>query len=270
MAGSALLGSLVMEIGLPAAKALIAKLGAVKGADGKLEKTERLIATGRSAVDACKEVFGDRFLEALNERRSKRPVWTFEGGQKDYVPVAVRSTKKVARIRALRDEITLNLQRVSEMSFDDDHQLHSYFLGLMRAWMRRYDELLVSNLESKRAFAAMESLLDGSKRTFADVLKVLQHGGLSTAAALMIIYAVMVATGTGLGVAAAIGTFLFGVPVAQVAALVVGGALLAALSRVKFTGTNAMSACIAIAYRLLDEQEKGATEFNDDTARIVA
>jgi hypothetical protein len=245
-------------------------LGPLKGSESRFEKVERLVATGRSAVDACKEVFGKDFLSALNQGRPLSPTWTFEAGQTDYVTVTVRSKKRVARIRALRDEISLNLQRVSELSFRHDSELRSYFLGVMRAWMRRYEDLLGEDVDMRAAFASMDSLLDGRKRSFADALKALQQGGLSTAAALMIIYAVMVATGTGVGVAASVGLFLFGIPVAQVATLAVGGALLAALSRVKFTETNAMSACIAVAYRLLEQQDKAAKEPAKVVARKVA
>ena len=71
---------------------------------------------------------------------------------------------------------------------------------------------------------------------------------------------VLIATSTGVGVVAVISTWLFGIPVVQVGALVDGGGLLFALSRVEFAATNAMSTSVATAYKLLDraiEQQQG-------------
>jgi hypothetical protein len=54
------------------------------------------------------------------------------------------------------------------------------------------------------------------------------------------------------GLVAAITTWIAGIPMVQVGALVVSGALLIGLSRLKFDAANGMSASVAAAYRLLD------------------
>ena len=126
--------------------------------------------------------------------------------------------------------------------------------------MERFKELAGHQTNADETFRVIESLLDGKRRNFSDVFRLLQRTGLGTVGALLVIQAGLIATSTGVGIIAAISTWLFGIPVVEVGALVIGGGLLFALSRVEFAATNAMSTSVATAYKLLDraaEQQRG-------------
>ena len=73
---------------------------------------------------------------------------------------------------------------------------------------------------------------------------------------MMVIAGVLVATGTGVGIATAISTFVFGIPWITVGALVLPGALLVVMAAKKARPVDDVSLSVALAYKLLDRLEK--------------
>lgn len=80
--------------------------------------------------------------------------------------------------------------------------------------------------------------------------------GLGGVGALMVIAGVLVATGTGVGIATAISTFVFGIPWVTVGALVLPGALLVVVAAKKARPVDDVSLSVALAYKLLERLEK--------------
>ena len=74
--------------------------------------------------------------------------------------------------------------------------------------------------------------------------------------ALMVIAGVLLATGTGVGIATAISIFVFGIPWITVGALVLPGALLVVMAAKKARPVDDVSLSVALAYKLLDRLEK--------------
>ena len=141
-------------------------------------------------------------------------VEAFEAGVDDYLEIVKDSNfEKLDLLRGMRDELNVNLERLSVC---EKETLQSKFLGVFNLWMRRYENFLPLNDDAKETFAVIEKLLDGQKRNFLEVLKMLQKTGLGLAGAGFVLYAVMIATSTGVGIAAAFHTWLLGIPFGQV------------------------------------------------------
>lgn len=261
MALTGALTALGLQIGTSLARSVGANLTNRPKAGEKLKRVEALITTGTTAMDAFCKIFGPEFYEALNSALgSGQSPWTYEAGRADYIRVDAMGGMSRSVHQALRDELNINLDRIARTHGKSGADVHNYFSGVFREWMTRYRDLVGHESDSEQTFEVIECLLDGRRRTFADVFRLLQQTGLGTLGALLLIQAVLVATSTGVGVLAAISTWLFGIPGAQVGALAVGGTLLFALSRVKLVSTNAMSVSVATAYKLLERTAKSGTE----------
>lgn len=250
---AALLGK---ELGLPLAKKVVAGLKTDK--QGILEKLNALIQGGASTVTAFQEVFGadvfDKALSDANGFNSGSGKWTFEAGQQEYVRITKKEKGNAWAVALLREELNLNLDRVTRLYSHKNNDSKNYFLGLYREWQKRYIELIGLSADSKSTFKTVDDLLDGKKKSFADVFKLLQKTGLGVAGTMLVINSVLLATSTGVGVVTAITTFAFGIPMVQVGAFAVSGLLLIALAKMDFVQSNAESATIAVLYKLLDRQ----------------
>lgn len=247
----ALLGK---EIGLPLAKKLVSGLTSGQDATGRVEKITSLVNSGATAVSAFREAFGVvEFNDALTAIIDNgRNGWTYEAGRQDYVRIDPNEGAARPAASLLQEELNLNLDRIIRVYGRKNVDIDNYFLGLFRQWQDRYVELVGADDDSREAFKTIESLLDGHRKSFADVFRMLQKTGLGMAGAALVIQAALVATSLGVGVWVTFTTWLLGIPVVQVGALAVGGALLFGLSRMNFTSSNAKSATIAVAYKLLD------------------
>ena len=258
MAVTGALASLAVQIGPAVAKSVVSSLSNRPKGGENLKKVEALITTGTTAVDAFRKIFGSDFHEALNGALGTgQASWTYEAGKADYIRLETQNDDRDV-YQVLRDELNVNLDRIAKTYGKNRTEVQNYFLGVFREWMTRYKELVGSPGDSMQTFEAIESLLDGQKRTLADVFRLLQQTGLGAIGTFLILQAVLVATSTGVGVLAAIHTWLLGIPVVQVGALATGGAVLLALSRIKLTPTNAMSASVSVAYKLLERTADNA------------
>ena len=247
------------EIGPHLAKKLIDTLGAIGGSEGKLKKAIESAEKGVSLVAALRENFGDVFDKALNDAaKSGNSGWSFEAGTSEYVKIQFKDGTKSA-IEVLRGELNINLERISSMANKKKIDALNYFRGVVAEWTARYENMVGLDDDARSTFQEMKVLLDGSDRTFKDALTLLAKTALGTTGALMIIAAVMLATSTSVGLITWISTLIFGAPLMSVAALAIPGVLLLALTQVKFGANHAMSACVALAYKLLDGRVASAT-----------
>ena len=249
------------QVGPALARSIADKLRGTAKADQRIGQVAELITAGSTAIAALQKVFGHDFDKAIADaRRLPQAPWTYEAARSDYIRIDVENGRVKAANVALRDELNINLDHVARLYSESGTDVSNYFLGVFREWMARYRELLGSSVDAEQTFRTIESLLDGRRKTFADVFRLLQKTGLGTVGALLVIQGALIATSTGIGAFAAIYAWLVGVPVVQVGALVVGGALLFALSRVKFKIANAMSASVTAAYKLLERVPANAVE----------
>lgn len=103
---------------------------------------------------------------------------------------------------------------------------------------------------------AMNDLLTGDSRNYRQIYELLSTTGLGSVGALMVIAGVLLATGTGVGIATTISTFVFGIPWITVGALVLPGALLVVMAAKKARPVDDVSLSVALAYKLLERLEK--------------
>ena len=254
---TAVLTKLAAAVGPMLAQAIFDKLVLSKGANSKMERVVESMGKGVSVIAALHSEFGEKFLQALSEVIGNKQThsWTYEAGTTDYIRLDPATTGQ-DNLTALRDELNINLDRLIGLEKMPDDALMNYFRGTLGTWRKRYSELVGLEKDAKLAFVVMDELLDGKKRTFKDVLEAISKTSLGGVGALMVISGVLLATSTGVGLATSISIFLFGIPWMSVGVLVIPGAILLGLSRCKFSSRHAMTTCIKIAYKLLEERHK--------------
>lgn len=254
---AAIVALLAKSIGPMLAKAVIDKLLSSKGGPSKIQRVADATEKGTSVIAALRGEFGDDFLKAITDSFGtlKDHKWSYEAGCSDYIKVDPDSTG-LAALTALRDELNVNLDRLALMENLPDEVLLNYFRGTLGTWKRRYLDIFGPHKEASDMFATMDDLLDGNTRTFRDVLEKISKTSIGGVGALMVISGVLLASGVGVGLATSISIFLFGIPWLSVGALVIPGAIMIGLTRYKFTNKHAMSACVKMAYKLLEERAK--------------
>lgn len=251
------LTKLAAIVGPMIAERIVEWLLASKDGKSKMERVVEAINKGVSVIAALHGEFGDKFLRALSEvmgPKQEHP-WTYEAGTADYQKIDPKKTGQ-EELAALRDELNINLDRLTAAGKVVDDALMNYFRGALSAWRQHYAQVLGLDEDAKQTFAAMDELLDGQKRTFKDVLEIISQTSFGGIGALMVISGVLLATSTGVGLATSISIFLFGIPWVSVGVLVIPGAILLGLSRCKFSSKHAMTTCIKMAYKLLEGRER--------------
>jgi len=239
------------------------------GAD-RIEAAGAAIVKGASAVEALKAAFGNDFMKTLTEVLGSAPGtgFSYEAGVNAYIKADHDGASDPRQ--ALRDELNLNLDRIAVAGTTNKGALKNHFKGALHVWQRRYQELApdLYTDNAKAVFKAMDRLLDDTEKSFKDVYKLVSVTGFGGTGALMVISGVFLATGTGFGIAAAISAFMFGIPWFHVGALVLPGALMVALAAMHLRDDQAMSACVRLAYKLLDTNANSAiTPSNSTTSR---
>lgn len=252
MPGS-ILAMLATTFGPMVSESIVKKLLNSKGANSKMERAMQTTEKGVSVIAALRGEFGDEFLNAITSVIGDKNAhsWTYDAGTTEYIKLNITGKSQEALI-ILRDELNINLDRLVMLSEIQQNDLLNYFRGTFSVWKMRYTDIFGYDAESKKIFDVMDDLLDGSKRSFKDVLETLTKTSLGGVGALMTISGVLLATSTGVGLGTLITTFLFGIPWIAVGSLVIPGVILLGLSRYKFGSKHAMSTCIKLAYKLLE------------------
>jgi hypothetical protein len=256
MSASAILALLGTSIGPHLAKGVLEKLLTAKGSRTKMQRAFDATEKGVSIISALKGEFGDQFLNALGDIRSKQQsMLSYEAGTSNYIKLEDERFVQNS-IGLLRDELNINLDMLVGMDSNNPDQLKNYFIGTFSVWKSRYEKFLHVDADAKSTFSAIDELMSNDGKTFKDVLDILARTSLGGTGALMVIMGVLLATSTGVGLATAISTYIFGIPWLSVGILVIPGAILAALSRYKLRENHAMSTAVKMAYQLLERHHK--------------
>jgi hypothetical protein len=253
--------ALTAIFGTSVGKRLLEALAKRPNASQRMEQAGAAIAKGASAVEALKAAFGNEFMKALTEALGNAPGagFSYEAGVNAYIKADLGGASDPRRI--LRDELNLNLDRIALAGTTNKGALKNHFKGALHVWRRRYQELAPDLYTGnvKAVFKDMDRLLDDTEKSFKDVYKLARITGLGVPGALLLIQGVFLATGTGVGIVAAISAFIFGIPWLHVGALVLPGAFMVALAAMHLRDDQAMSACVRLAYKLLDTGAHAAT-----------
>lgn len=244
--------SLIPIFGKPVAEKLLNTLSKkAKGAE-RLQAATDLMQQGATAIEALKQTFGKDFFKTLNEIKNESGgcKFTYEAGTSEYIKITEQD--KYDKYDLLRDELNINLDRLSEIETKNYAELKNYFLGLMSVWQKRCIQYYGEQPDSVSTFTTIEKLLKSEKANYKEIYKLISSTGLGGVGALMVISGVMLAAGTGVGVITAISIFIFGIPWLAVGALVLPGALLLMLSKKMQKPGDSISMSVAMAYKLLE------------------
>lgn len=242
--------SLATMFGKTAAEKLLQVLGNRKNGSQRLEQAAAALTSGATAIEALKQAFGKDFLSSLNEvLGASQGAFSYEAGTQQYIR---QDADHQSPAQVLRDELNINLDRLTLLGAKD-HDIRNQARGLVAVWGERCRELYgdTHKEEIDATLKVIKRLLNGDSRNYKQIYHLLLTTGLNTAGALMIISAALLATSTGVGVVTAISTFLFGIPLLTVGALILGGAILVMLANKKTRPLDDVSLCVALAYKLL-------------------
>lgn len=263
MEPASIIATLALRYGPKIAESLWATLGKSEDSASKIENATKMMELGLSTMDALKKSFGSDFYDnalstVVAAVEGEPPSFDFEAGLEHYVRVTPENSTRKSSIESLREELNINLERVAIQMQDKKTSSNNYFIGLMREWERRHNETLGSTEDSSLTFESIARLLDGRRRTYKEVLLILQKTTLGFTGAALILYSVLLAIGSvgTVGVFAWIGTLFMGPPIAIIFGSGLAGALLLAFSRIEFKSIDARSTAVRIAYALLDRAKK--------------
>lgn len=245
--------ALAAMFGKPVSKKLIDTLLTRPNGTQRLAQASAAMAKGIGAIEALKGAFGSDFLKTLNDVLGSpaNGKFSYEAGVSSYIKADADPT--TSPFAVLRDELNLNLDRIS-LTDMGKATLKNQFRGALHVWKSRFQELAPEyyNDDAKAILSAMDQLLDDTNKTFKDVYRLLSATGIGVIGTLLLISGVFLATGTGVGIVTAISVFLFGIPWLHVGALVLPGALMLALAAMHLRDDQAMSACVQLAYKLIE------------------
>lgn len=247
--------------GKAAGSKLVDVLSAKPKGSEKLEKAADVMLKGVSVVEALKQTFGDDFLKTINEvtGQANKAGFFYEAGGAGYIRIENANSTLTTQI--LRDELNINLDRLALVGAKSRADLSNHFNGALKIWQGRVLEVAHSEAkaDAMATFEAMGKLLDGQKKSFKDLYRLVSATGLGGVGTLMVIAGVLMATGTGVGIVTAISMFLFGIPWVAVGSLVLPGALMVLLAARTVTEDNAISVCVGMAYKLLNRLDTSSS-----------
>ena len=244
--------ALLTMFGKPLADRLFNGLRAKKDGAQKLEQASAAMASGLTAVDALKKVFGKEFFAVLNDAvgTARNSSFSYEAGTGAYITL---DRAEDPAENWLKDELNINLDRLTVLEVNANDR-RNHFRGLMSVWQSRVRQRYTHEVggDIDQTFAAINSILDGKVRNFRQIYELVSRTGIGGVGALMLISGVLIATGTGVGIVSAIFMFIFGIPWLTVGILVLPGALLVLLAARKSRPNDDLSLAVGLAYKLLE------------------
>ena len=243
--------ALLSMFGKPLADRLFNGLLRKKDGAQKLEQASTAMASGLTAVDALKKVFGTDFFAVLNDAvgTARNSSFSYEAGTSAYITL---DRAEDPAEKWLKDELNINLDRLTVLEVDANDR-RNHFRGLMSVWQSRVRNCYTQDGggDIDQTFAAINSILDGEVRNFRQIYELVSRTGIGGGGTLMLISGVLLATGTGVGIVSTISMFIFGIPWLAVGILVLPGALLVLLAARKSRPTDDFSLAVGLAYKLL-------------------
>lgn len=255
-----LLTQLSKTFGPAVATKVLNRLRSSRDGESKLKKVLDSAEHGVSVLSALREQFGPEFQSALNEYlKPDVNGWSYEAGTQQYVKSC--ADEYSCKIDALRDELNINLDRLASYAAENKKLVvTSHFRGLFSVWKKRYSELIGTSLDAQSTFSSMDELLDGKKKSFKDAYKAMSKTTLGMGGGILIIKGIFLAAGIGLGLWGSFMYWLQGIAFGPVAALTIPGTFMIYLSLKAFSPENAMTACIVMAYKLLERHQTATSE----------
>lgn len=253
------LALLTKSIGPILAQGVIGKLLKTNGADSKMQRVLEATEKGVSIIAALRGEFGDDFLKALSGSTGDNNAqgFTYEAGCADYIKLNTETVGD-ARLATLREELNINLDRLTVMRKVADEVLLNYFRGTISCWKKRYIESFGYDDDARKVFAKMNDLLDGNNRKFKGVIENITRICFGGVGLYMMFYGVLLIINEKVGLWQQIKTKVAGFPMFEVGFLMITGAIFVALSRYKLSNKNAISTCIKMAYDLLEKRHMNA------------
>ena len=246
-----IIASLATVFGKAAAEKLIAALRTQEGGSKRLKLAAEAMATGATVIEALKHAFGKDFLSILNSvLGSSEATFSYEAGTQHYIRL---DDSAAPAIQLLRDELNINLDRLILLKAKGS-DLKNQARGVVAVWGERCRKLsdATKREDIESTLKTMDALLAGESRNYKQIFELLSKTSLGGAGTLLVIAGVATATSTGVGLASAIWTFLFGISWLTVGALVLPGFLALALAAKKTRPVDDLSLTVAMAYRLLE------------------
>ncbi len=243
------LALLIKEVGQPIAE----KLWLVINGEEKQKQLARaidLINQGAPALDACQRAFGKPFGEMITDVL-KADDLVFASGVEGYIAVQPQADDEMSRLKAIRTELSVNLDRLAKRSLNEKTVDISPFKGFFTAWEERARDLHVITHDDDKIVDSVYSLLDGSRRNGWQIYQILIRSGFGIMGALLIIKAVLILTSAGLGVFGSVLVWLYGLPTTQIIALAGTGLFMLVLSQIKFTDTRVLNTSVSVLENLL-------------------
>jgi hypothetical protein len=237
------LALLIKEVGQPIAE----KLWVVISGEDKQKQLLRaidLINQGAPALEACQRAFGKPFGDMITDVL-KADDLVFSAGVEGYITVQPDGDDAISRLKAMRTELSVNLDRLAKRSLNEKSVDLSPFKGFFTAWEERARDLGVLSHEDDKVVEQLYSLLDGSRRNGWQIYQILIRSGFGIIGTLLIIKAVLILTSAGLGAFGALLVWLYGLPTTQIIALAGTGLFMLVLSQIKFTDTRVLNTCVS-------------------------
>jgi hypothetical protein len=254
MSAAVVLGLLGKEIAMPLARDVVKGLSRT-GSAQRFQQAIALTHSGVSAVGAMRSVFGEDFSRVLSAASGTGDAgWSFEAGRKEYVRLSGQVREPTERLALLREELNTNLDRITSLNRKDERDTKNYVRGVFAEWRNTYTSMCGSDADATSTFEATEKLLDDTKKSFASALRIMMTTALGSVGAVLVVYGLLVGTATGMGVAATISAWLFGIPFGPAAGIAVPGVMLLALAAISLKDRDAVSAAVQILYKLLDRK----------------
>lgn len=254
------LAQLSKTFGPAIAAKMLNSLRSAKDGDSKLKKVLDAVEHGASVLTALREQFGPEFQSVLNEHLiPDANKWSFEAGTQQYIKLC--ADEYSSKIDALREELNINLDRLATYAAQNKKMdISNHFRGVFSIWERRYIELIGTGQDAQSTFSAIDELLDEKKKSFKDAFKAMSKTGLGLGGAILIVKGILLAAGIGLGVLGSLGYWWHGILFGPVAAITIPGTFMIYLSLKAFPPENAMTACVMMAYKLLERQQTITSE----------
>ncbi len=250
-----LLALLIKEIGQPVAGKI---WQVINGSDyqNQMKKASEICHEGASALSALNRAFGNQFNEILNDAiNPDGSCFSFEAGRKKYVHLTTDSEGPDTIIPVLRDELNVNLERITGLHKKDKDPVQNYFRGCFVQWSDNYKKQLAPlSIEEEKNFKKINKLIDGRHHAFVGILDIFRKTILGTSGMMIIGKACLIILSVGIGIYAQTKIWLLGLPLGLIASCMMAGAVLIVLASLRVKKLDIMSECVRIAYGMLEKR----------------
>jgi uncharacterized tellurite resistance protein B-like protein len=204
-------------------------------------------------------IFGivESIVQDVHKNLETEDNYTYIKNEDNYDSIDIGDDWELERkISALRSELSKNISEI-EGKVQDQKNVDTLSVTKMifTLWTERTSKILKVDNDVDKKLDSINTLFTSNIKNFRDYYKFLKPVfGIS--AAMSIVYAVMLLTGTGMGILFAGSTFLMGIPVAQIGGIVGLATVLLMLSKISFSDKAKVQSATNMAYYVLKNLQK--------------